>query len=200
LEWQLLTHWSHATHARFPPAFQTATRLLLLGGAGQPARGEAQDAATAAATEEEVENAGQAVQQQASEQQHGSGAAAGSSGSCSDGSVLSQLPGAVLEQVVAAAALPQACWAQPAAPSPDELMHELASRPGPPYLGVEFEFLNGAAAAAAAGQGPPLAAAQVAPQFLGQLQAQMAPWLQQQMQQQLQQEQQAPGGAPAAGQ
>jgi hypothetical protein len=137
MEWQLLMGWSHMSHARFPRKLKEAVKLLLLAASSS--------GSTCAA-------------------QSSSGGSGSSSGSSTQ--LLAQLPGAVLEQVIADAALPQGCWADAKIPTQQQLEAALSSRPAPP---AEPGFLHpmqvlqqmlmggvGAGAGGGAGGGPPV--------------------------------------------
>jgi hypothetical protein len=101
MEWQLLMGWSHTTHTRFPRRLKDAVKLLLLAAASTGSTCAAQSS--------------------------------GSSGSnrSSSTQLLAQLPSAVLEQVIADAALPQGCWADANIPTQQQLEAALRSRPAP---------------------------------------------------------------------
>jgi hypothetical protein len=138
LEWQLVTQWSHASHSRFPAATQAAFKTLLLASAQN--HGGAYRTPTPEATPEGGRGLSSATH-----------TVSASSSSSSDGKqLLGQLPGPVLEQVFAAAALPQGTWAAAAAPRYTQLVEALTARPHPPQdelgfgLGWPEAFLAGA--------------------------------------------------------
>lgn len=125
LEWRVITRWDHSHHRRLPAAFQDAAKTLL-----------------AAATHHPSNSSSSAT------------ARAGTPDSSSDGQQLfAQVPGAVLEQVVGAAALPQGSWAATSVPSYSQLSEALERRPPPPQEEMGFGGVGWPAFLAGAGQG-----------------------------------------------
>jgi hypothetical protein len=128
LEWQLVTQWSHASHRRFPAATQAAFKTLLLASAQN--HGGTYRTPTPEATSDQPDPLSTSGTTHTNPT---------SSSSSSEGKqLLGQLPGPVLEQVFAAAALPQGVWAAAAAPRYTQLVEALAARPQPPQEELGF--------------------------------------------------------------
>ena len=121
LEWQLVTHWSHRNHTHFPSAFRAAVKTLLMASTLHP-----HTTTTPGSTPTTSVTT-------TSDPSSSSSSSSGSNGSSTDGQVLlRRLPGPVLEQVFATAALPQGAWATAQLPSYSQLAVALEARPGVP--------------------------------------------------------------------
>lgn len=120
MEWQWLSGWSRAVHARLPIKFRQAVRLLLLAASGS--------GSSSASTAKGFAGAVVAAAGSSGSSNSSSGAPSSSSSSSSQ---LCQLPDAVLERIIADAALPQGCWVDVQPPTLQQLEEALTARPGP---------------------------------------------------------------------